>query len=302
MGSMMTQVLSISSSVTKIRWRPPAFDLLDDDEGVDRHDAMMAVATARLTSAGGSGVLSLWSLHRPFMPLSVVEGHEEGAVADFAWIQTPVVDQKTRNWSKHNSDSIRSATKSESRRIRKIQVAPSNDETVLIRSSGRTDGEAILFDNRDRENEEENVGPNTACIWQHVLSVGRDGKCILQSFVRGKFHNEDRLRFLQHDFTYLYREYHVIGDRPISRVPSSCFAMANLSPFQRGYGSLQVFSVNQKVPSGALNDFKLTGLRRDQQTAQFSGVFREVPLDDDETISLEVENDLVEGRRLPGRC
>ena len=67
------------------------------------------------------------------------------------------------------------------------------------------------------------------------------------------------------------------GDRPISRVPSSCFAMANLSPFQQGYGSLQLFSVYQQVPKGPKSDFFLTGLRQDECTAEAPGVFREIP-------------------------
>lgn len=55
--------------------------------------------------------------------------------------------------------------------------------------------------------------------------------------------------------------------------------MANLSPFQKGYGSLQFFSVCQTVPSGADSDFWLAGLRRDNVTATALGVFRELPLD-----------------------
>ena len=64
---------------------------------VDRHDSMLAVATARLTSAGGSGTLSLWSFHRPFMSLSIVEGHEESAISDFVWVRTPQTVPKTTN-------------------------------------------------------------------------------------------------------------------------------------------------------------------------------------------------------------
>lgn len=53
--------------------------------------------------------------------------------------------------------------------------------------------------------------------------------------------------------------------------------MANLSPFQKGYGSLQFFSVSQTVPSGPASDFLLAGLRRDKVTATALGVFREMP-------------------------
>jgi hypothetical protein len=89
-------------------------------------------------------------------------------------------------------------------------------------------------------------------IWQNVLSVGRDGHLIMQSFAR--------------------------GERRIRSVPSSCFTMANLSPFQGGYGSLQFFSVYQNVPNRPEDDFMLTGLRQDEHTANAPGVFFEEDL------------------------
>ena len=55
--------------------------------------------------------------------------------------------------------------------------------------------------------------------------------------------------------------------------------MANLSPFQRGYGSLQLFSVHQNVPNGPGSDFELTALRQDSLTSRAPGVFKEVPLE-----------------------
>jgi len=58
--------------------------------------------------------------------------------------------------------------------------------------------------------------------------------------------------------------------------------MADLSPFQHGYGSLQIFSVHQNVPSGLADDFLLTGLRRDAVTASAQGVFAEAPVKGDE--------------------
>lgn len=53
--------------------------------------------------------------------------------------------------------------------------------------------------------------------------------------------------------------------------------MANLSPFQKGCGSLQIFSVCQPVPSDPDSEFYLTGLRRDNVTSAAPGIFREVP-------------------------
>lgn len=239
----------------------------DTASDVDRHEAMLAVATARLTSAGGAGVLSLWSIHRPFMPLSVVEGHTEGAVADFAWIDTPQIPRRK------NSRKVAGAPGSS-------QKNDGKSEAVILRGGPRGSGrdiESILFETRE-EKELAKRESSDVHIWQHVLSVGRDGRCILQSFAR--------------------------GDRPMSRVPSSCFAMANLSPFffQSGCGSLQVFSVYQRVPQGRHSDFLLTGLRQDEYTMQAPGVFREVPLSGvrmDEEIDEGDASDWVAGKRLP---
>ena len=266
-SSSAVTTLQVSSAVTKIHWRPPAFDLqLQRDsieEDNDRHDVMLAVASARLTSAGGSGFLSLWSCHRPFMPLSVVEGHEEGASGDFVWLETPqpglkIQTQSSINDSESNND------------FRGRRSSLPTDETIVLRSS-RGETEAILFDNKEKENSDEKQ-PSPR-IWQHVLSVGRDGRCILQAFTR--------------------------GDRPLSRVPPSCFAMANLSPFQSGYGSLQLFSVYQEVPKGIKNDVKLTGLRQDHHTAQAPGVFKEDLVESADDNRSDGADLWAPGRRLP---
>ena len=221
--------LSISAPVTKVMWRPPAGHHVDEDI----HASMLAVATApiRGTSAGGNGLLSLWSYHRPFMPLSVVEGHINGAVADFVWLDTPQNEFMKRK----------------------------QDESPSIETQHSANEDSRLF------------YMQTEGTWQHVLSVGRDSHCVIQSLVRGM--------------------------RPISRVSPSCFAMANLSPFQRGYGSLQIFSVHQKVPSGPLDDFLLTGLRLDTATACAPGIFREVP--STSSRPLETSSFFVANQKLP---
>ena len=96
--------------------------------------------------------------------------------------------------------------------------------------------------------------------------------------------------------------YDTSGIRPIARVPPSCFAMAELSPFQRGYGSLQVFSVHQKVPSSLADDFLLTGLRRDSVTAEAPGVFNETPMKDGQDVKLLDNLEYpVAGVRHPGK-
>ena len=213
---------------------------------IDRHDTMLAVVTARQTSAGGSGTLSLWSFHRPFMSLSIVEGHKEGAISDFVWIQTPQFVPKSSYGSfefkleKEGPKLKTSRSISGSRRM-KAGLSTMDDSALETREK-----------NYNRDAEYTSNSSHVSYIWQNVLSVGRDGQCIMQSFAR--------------------------GERRIHSVPSSCFTMANLSPFQQGCGSLQFFSVYQDVPNRMEDDFMLTGLRQDEHTANAPGVFFEEDL------------------------
>lgn len=172
-------VLSISAAVTSIKWRPPASTVKDEGE-VDRHESMLAVASARQASAGGSGVLGLWSCDRPFMPLSVVEGHEEGAIGDFVWLETPYSATKTKSQAlNHSPESINKPRPTSSSRYAPNAAA---DGAVVLRGSLRGESESILYDNKDKD-EDTLTAPR---IWQHILSVGRDGRCLVQSLVRGK--------------------------------------------------------------------------------------------------------------------
>jgi WD repeat-containing protein 24 len=260
-------VLFISAYVTQVRWRPPSIESLgmrvsdessseEEDDEVDPHDSMLAVS-ARLTSAGGSGVLSMWSFHRPFMALSSVEGHREGAVADFVWLQSPLMIPRSKKTSSNQRSTPAMGTTKPGSDSRLHRAAPTISDVSLFRPSGRGRERALSEIDNDDNNSGDGEGgmsSESVCVWQHVLSVGRDGRCILQSFAR--------------------------GDRPISRVASSCFAMANLSPFQQGYGSLQCFSAYQAVPNRPEDDFALTYLRQDQYTANQPGIFHEDDIQD----------------------
>jgi WD repeat-containing protein 24 len=282
----MMHVLSISSSVMRVRWRPPAWETFPGKDE-DRHESMLAVATASIkggASAGGSGRCELWSFHRPFMPLSVVEGHKEGAVTDFEWLETPTAaDQDRSTVSKsiqggdndiiNNSDSPMKLGSTDSKGWAGRGGGKSSSDALAVRSGARlqksSNSESEYGLVPAERGDQETVDYKQVGIWQHVLSVGRDGRCLIQSFAR--------------------------GDRPILRVAPSCFAITNLSPFQHGFGSLQVFSVCQQVP-GLKQDFLLTGLRKDGATASASGVFRELPSDADVQ---DYSNTWVAGNRLP---
>lgn len=76
--------------------------------------------------------------------------------------------------------------------------------------------------------------------------------------------------------------------------------MGNLSPFQKGSGSLQLLSVFQNVPSKGLSDLILTGLRRDSATAKGPGIFQEIPPNvNEESKSQLLSSGWVAGTRLP---
>jgi len=179
---------------------------------------MLAVATAPMSGAafGGAGQLSLWSWNRPFMALSVVNGHTEGAVTDFVWLDTPKPEER--------------------------------DDANDYLYDGMDDMEEMT---RDLGEVKINDGRGLG-VWQHLLSVGRDGRCLIQSLAK--------------------------GERPINNISPTCFALSNKSPFQKGFGSLQMFSVCQPVPTGPANEFRLTGLRQDALTASAPSVFRENPI------------------------
>jgi WD repeat-containing protein 24 len=256
----LSHILNVIASVTRVAWRPP----LGNNITINTHDSMLAVATAPIkgASAGGSGLLSLWSYHRPNMALSVVEGHNEGTVTGFAWLDIP-----SESLSQIDpNDNVRDFSKISGSKVMPLNTVARTwdpNSTPVMGSSSRSQSfgqysrpgqshkKANLNDSSiHREKEVESFDESFLTgTWQHVLSVGRDGRCIIQSFVR--------------------------GDRPISRVSPSCFAMANLSPFQKGYGSLQIFSVYQDVPYGKQDDFALTGLRQDYAISRAPGVFRE---------------------------
>jgi len=150
-------VLNIAAPVTRIKWRP-----VEDTSD----ESLIAVATASIygANAGGKGNIGLWSTKSPWMPMSVCEGHIEGAVTCFAWVKEEGKKQ------------------------------PRNEH---------------IF------GEEK---------WKTVLTVGRDGQCLLQ------------------DFSY--------GHHPILDVPRGCVAIANLTAFQKGFGSLQIMSVHQNINAG----------------------------------------------------
>lgn len=175
-------MLYVSSPLTRLKWRPPAFDRLPENLASDPHESMLVVATAPVkgASAGGSGALSLWSYYRPFMPLSVVEGHVEGSVTDFAWLETPQVDFTTRNRSSFDSRKQRHDSNDKSKDISEYHDSLSSRSR---RRKSHQDVEHYI----DVFQDDKPVIAWATHIWQHVISVGRDGQCLVQSLVRGKF-------------------------------------------------------------------------------------------------------------------
>lgn len=237
--SKLVHELSVSAQVEKLKWRPPKRPivsadrsryLLSNNTNPDHHEAMLAVATTVTgATSGGCGKVYLWSCQRPFMPLSIVDGHEEKSVSDFIWLDTPQV-KKRESPRRVISHMASSSSLSLSRRKKNLAQQSSS----VVSNEGRV---------------------SLTGTWQHVLTVGRDGKCLVQSFCQ--------------------------GEKSISKVPPSAFAIAELSPFQKGFGSLQLIATHQNVPSGASNEYEVCGFRRDNMSAEAPGIFKEAAVHKD---------------------
>lgn len=220
-------ILNIAAPVTRIRWRPPT----DTSSQYNHNESMIAVATSSIygANAGGNGSVALWSVNRPFMPISVCEGHIEGAVTDFAWASIPSRSRlmKTqqneypsqsphRNIEPDHRTKSFSAVSAESHSNRNRKLKYSREETAdgnINSSTLRRTGEG----GKPLSNAESSVRD---C--QTIVTVGRDGQCLLQDFS--------------------------IGEKPMLDVPRSVFALANLSAFQPGFGSLQIMAIHQNAP------------------------------------------------------
>ncbi|KAL7543588.1 hypothetical protein ACHAXR_012881, partial [Thalassiosira sp. AJA248-18] len=215
-------VLNIGAPVTRIRWRPPE-DACDTQS--NHHDSMIAVATSSIygANAGGNGSVGLWSCGRPFMPISICEGHQDGAVTDFAWddCQTRTKHQNQNKFPPYHGNSEPGQVKGIPSSIASAELTSSLIRNLKYSKENFGDANIDSLGKPDEEGKRE---------WQTILTVGRDGQCLLQ------------------DFAY--------GERPILDVPRATFALANLSPFQPGFGSLQIMAVHQNVNAPDLKEVK----------------------------------------------
>lgn len=228
--------------------------------GEDNHnDSMIAVATSSISgaNAGGNGAVGLWSYHRPFMPLSIVEGHADGAVTDFSWIDAPPTKKKkkqivTQIKSLESRGETEVASSAASRKIalnssltsrRSKSESPSASYKYSKDRMGNSISSRATSSRTKRETSKSKTEQKTEHkeperLWQNIISVGRDGQCLIQNFSH--------------------------GEKPVEQVPSATFAMANFSPFQPGYGSLQIMAVHQTVKApGILKENTSNEIRND---------------------------------------
>jgi hypothetical protein len=109
------------------------------------------------------GVIGLWTCSRPFVPLSIVEGHEEGAVSAFAFVFDTSIAESTF-----------------SRRL----TEPTSSVSPLTQFESPLQGYSRrrLSDMYSTVTNLEKEGSSRSL----VLSVGRDGQCLLQDFSLGE--------------------------------------------------------------------------------------------------------------------
>lgn len=105
------------------------------------------------------GTVSLWTCNNPYVPISIVEGHEEGAVNDFAFVT-------------YTSEAVSEVQKF-NRRSSTGGVSP----TTQFQFSSQ---HRRMSDMYETAASEQNHRASSV-----ILSVGRDGQCLLQDFSLG---------------------------------------------------------------------------------------------------------------------
>lgn len=111
------------------------------------------------------GVISLWVCSAPFVPVSIVEGHEEGAVTDFVFVTDNPEDRSS------------TILKLDRRSTEPVGVSPMRQ----FESPSQQRGSRRHSDMLDTSDTQKEPTPKAM-----ILSVGRDGQCLLQDFSRGK--------------------------------------------------------------------------------------------------------------------
>lgn len=218
--------LSIAASVTRVKWRPMSSNSAQNSESLDLHEPMLAVATSSIkgASAGGAGQVSLWSWSRPFMPVCILEGHTEGAVPDFDWIDTPAPESIRKDLFSGSEGGEMVGSKIDATNLREHPKGDflHHDPSVQVVDQGLK-------------------------VWQHILSIGRDGRCLVQSFVRGKtcITSLRILGFLNSCLTWLSFFMIVHHNRGKTHIASSAFLFFN--------GKFVAFSRRLRIASDFLH-------------------------------------------------
>ena len=128
------------------------------------------------------------------MALSVVEGHQEGGITDFKMMDIPFPDDIAAGATGVGIGGSVPDTRKGGTFHEKIQPAVLSLEggtKGMIKRPGSASQSFSSMSSFGRpvdtvENREVEADmTSTKGTWQHVLSVGRDGLCLLQSFARG---------------------------------------------------------------------------------------------------------------------
>lgn len=179
--------LFVSSPITSISWQSKgASSVLGD--------SIIAVSTSPIqgANAGGNGecitdkqthvkcmrftfsfallgVVGLWTCSRPYVPISIVEGHQEGAVTAFAFVpDTATSDEPLMEFN---------------RRLTEPTTSTGISPLMHFESPSQWYSRRRLSEFHDAAASAEKDRPCRSMI----LSVGRDGQCLLQDFSLGEF-------------------------------------------------------------------------------------------------------------------
>jgi len=143
-------VLHTASTVGRIAWRPS----VSTTSGRHRHTQLAAISTAE------RGDISVWDIGMPNMPACLLRGHSDGCMG-LAWLDTPL---------------------------------PVGPRSLIPENRRRTGSNATSIGGTRRRNSQDSQqedGPtgnaSLSGLYQHILSVGKDGKLLVQDVRNAHF-------------------------------------------------------------------------------------------------------------------
>jgi WD40 repeat protein len=230
-------LLYTPTTVGRVAWRPMGY------RSTNGHVRELLATT----STAERGDIAIWDIRAPNIPTVILRGHTDACMG-FAWLDTPVPEDVDPAEIASSSSPIRddaanppsspsrSPTRERERGMssssstassmwligrRGSSVASLTSRTVAGSRSPRRDVDYIDDDiNTYPIDELGRPAPGFLGVYQHILSVGKDGKCIVQDLRNGYFPRQHLSRTVA---SISSRGHMAFQRSDISRVSRICF-------------------------------------------------------------------------------